>query len=332
MSFANYKYLFYFLPMFLGALLFFVFYMWWRRHAIFITFKGRVPQYLQQGRLLIWREVILLICLVLFFILVLRPQWGERMKEVRNEGTDLLIALDVSRSMLANDVKPSRMKRAKDSIQLLVESLAGDRLGLILFAGDSFMQCPFTSDKSAFLMFLDSVDTSSVALQGTNLSAALRNAEEVFAKKNMNSKILLLITDGEDHEGNIDEIVNKLKENGVIVYTAGIGDEKGSLIPLDSDDASGDLYLRENGELVRAKVDVALLKKIASKTGGEYIDLTNDMSGITRMGRVLSSEAKNQFGSKLIKERKEQYQWLAFLLVVLLLLEMFLVERRKSDA
>lgn len=331
-NFANINKIIYILPVSIAVVIFFVFYAWYRRHALYVIFKGRTPESLLVTKKHLIKEILLIMAIILFVILVLRPQWGEHLKEVRNEGTDLLVALDVSRSMLAQDIKPSRLERAKDAIRLLVESLSGDRVGLILFAGNSFMQCPFTNDVGAFMMFLDSATPESIELQGTNISAALKDSEKIFKKKNLNTKILLLITDGEDHEGKIKETVKSLKSKEVKVYTAGIGNEKGGLIPLGATEESGDIYLRDmKGNLVRTKTDVTLLKNIANETGGDYIDLTNNLSGIYKMIKVLKAESQTDFGARLIKQRKEQYQYVAAILIFILLLELFVSVRSKVN-
>ncbi len=333
MNFANIDNWTYLLPITIALLTFFIFYIWWRRHALFIIFKGRNPQSVLPGKGRVIKEALLIIAIFLAAFIYLRPRWGEQIREVHKEGADLLIALDVSRSMLAQDVKPSRLQRVKDAIRILAEAARGDRIGLVLFAGNAFLQCPFTTDLGAFMMFLEGADPSSIALQGTNISAALKEADRIFTKKSINNKVLLLITDGEDHQGDIENTLDKLKEKEVIVYTAGIGDEKGSLIPLASEKNSGDIYMRDmDGKLVRSRTDVPLLKKIASETNGEYIDLTSNLSGIYKMIKVLSKEKKTDFGARLIKEPKEQYQIFTLVLIAILLLELFISERRKGHA
>jgi Ca-activated chloride channel family protein len=333
MSFANIEYSIYIISVAFAICVFFIFYMWFRRYSVKALFPDSIRKALlrgnSSGRVLV-KEILLIIAIILCTVMVLRPQWGEQVREEHNDGTDLLIALDVSRSMLTQDVQPSRLQRSKDAVRLLVESLGGDRVGMVLFAGSAFLQCPLTNDKGAFMMFLEGASPASIALQGTNIAAALDEAQKFFNKKRLTSKVLLLITDGEDHEGRVRDAADKLKELGVTIYTAGVGQTEGALVPVAHGDNSADIYMRDfNGKLVRSKKNIALLKNIASSTGGKYIDLTSNLSGIYRIINVLERQQKNDFGSRMVREPKEQYQIFAALLFFILGLELFIASRRK---
>jgi Ca-activated chloride channel family protein len=271
-------------------------------------------------------------CAALFAFTALRPQWGEETREATSEGVDLLVALDVSNSMLARDVSPSRLERSRDAVRLLSESLRGDHAGLVLFAGEAFIQCPLTSDMGAFNMFLNSAGPGAVRIPGTNMGAAFEMAYRVFNKRRMTSRNLVIISDGEDHEGKVDAAAEKFRDLGVTVFAVAVGREGGELIPLSGDDTSGDIYQKDtSGSVVRTKKNPGLLRRVAEATGGEYIDITDSFSGIYRIVDRMGREARNPYGTRIVKEKKERYQVFALILAVLLLIELLLPERRLAN-
>ena len=221
MTFANADYLYTIIAATVVVLLCIVFHGWRRRAVVRRIFPNEISGSVILGRnerALLAKEILLGCAVIVCALTLLRPQWGERTREVHKEGTDLLIVLDVSRSMNATDVVPSRLGRAKDAIRLAVDSLKGDRAGIVLFAGSAFLQCPLTADIGAFHMFLDSASSESVSTQGTDIGKALKIAEKVFKKKKTAAKMLLLISDGEDNEGSVMASVSELKDEGVTVY------------------------------------------------------------------------------------------------------------------
>lgn len=333
MSFGNYKYLIYIALVSFIMLALFIFYLWWKKRAVMHLIKNRnLRNTLLVGSTV--RQKItaasVIISIILFSFVLLRPQWGDLVREVNNEGTDLLIALDVSKSMDAQDVSPSRLARAKDAIKVMAESLKGDRAALILFAGESFLQCPLTSDIGAFVMFLNSVNTNSIRLQGTDIGSAIRASLRVFAKRRMTSKILVLITDGEDHEGNYSGEIKKLQELGIAVYTVGIGTQSGDAIPAGDDRSGAGYFKDDSGKIVQTRKNTGLLKRIADETGGEYLDITDNLSDVYRIMKIISQQEKNQLGSRIVKEKQEQYQIFAFILMIFLSVSIMLPERRSK--
>ncbi|MGL4369464.1 MAG: VWA domain-containing protein [Spirochaetota bacterium] len=331
MSFANTGYIIYIAAFAAAALLCLGFYAWRRRFVVRRLFPGdqNGNVILQRSKGALLAKEILLACAVVFFaVTFLRPQWGERFREVHKEGTDLLIVLDVSRSMDASDVAPSRLARAKDAIRLTAESLRGDRAGIILFAGSAFVQCPLTADLGAFHLFLAAAGSDSVGMQGTDMGKALNLANEVFTKKRTAAKMMLLISDGEDNEGKVMEAAAELKKNGVAIYTAGIGRSSGEFVPLTPD--GGTLVRDSSGELVRSKLDEDLLKKIASETGGKYFDLTDSAAGVKDITGAIRDQQKNDFGTKMVREKEERYYIPCFILILLLAAELCISDRRRS--
>ncbi len=330
-SFTYYSYIPFILGAALAVLGLYGVYLW-RKRKIVETLLGHsgLKEMIRGSRSISRAKALLLVLSVIIAaLLLLGPRWGERIREVQKEGSDILIAMDVSNSMLARDIKPSRLERAKGAVRWIAESLKGDRIGLILFAGDAFLQCPLTSDKGAFMMFLDSAGPGSVNLQGTDIGRVLAEAYKVFEKRRLTSRILVLITDGEDHQGAARSAIERFRDLDVSVYTLGVGREKGDIIPAAENSKSADLYFKdENGKLVRTRKNTDLLKKLAGATGGAYIDISDSYSDMRFILDIISDQQKTQFGTSIIKEKKEQYPLFALLLAFLLSGELLLAERR----
>ncbi|OHD64682.1 MAG: hypothetical protein A2176_10260 [Spirochaetes bacterium RBG_13_51_14] len=332
---GNYKYLIYIATASAVVMVFFLFYLIWRRRAIDLIIRGMGRGFLIRGSetISMAKQALMMLSIILFAIVVIRPQWGDQAREVNSEGSDVLIALDVSPSMLAQDVKPSRMTRAKDAVRWIVESLTGDRVGLILFSGDSFLQCPLTNDYGAFMMFLDAASPDSIYLKGTDIGMALKEAYRVFKNKRLTARILVLITDGEDHEGTAEAAAKLFRDMDVSIYTIGVGRTSGEVIPSSDENGGADSYYRDSdGKLVRTRKDVSSLKRIAGITYGTYIDISDSFSGLHFILDIIADQQKNQYGSRIIKEPRERYQILAFFLLLVLSVELMLTERNNEYA
>ena len=331
-AFSNRDYILYIFIAGSMVIAFHIFYSIWRRMAVNSAIGNRdaankiVTGLYSRIRV---KEILILFAVIVSCIVLLGPGWGEKMRETTNEGTDVLIALDVSRSMLAKDADPSRLEKAKSAVRLIAGSLNGDRIGLIIFAGDAFLQCPLTNDIGAFLMFLDSAGPDSLRVQGTDIGRMLAEAGRVYKKKRLTSKMLVVITDGEDHEGGVDAEAEKFREMGVSVYAVGIGRD-GDLIPAEGSDDAGNFYRDSSGSLVKTKKNDTLLKQLADKTGGFYIDITDNFSGLGRILNLIEGKENIYHGSKMIKEKIDRTYIFLFILIVLLALEMFIPERKNT--
>ena len=329
-AFSNSDYMIYIFVIGAVVISLHLFYAIWRRMAVNSAFggKGSAGKIIagDYSRILI-KEILILLGIILSSIALLGPMWGDRMKETDYEGTDVLISLDVSRSMLAKDVSTTRLDRAKSAIRLIAESLKGDRIGLIIFAGDAFVQCPLTNDIGAFTMFLESVSPDSINLQGTDMGRMLAAAEKFYKKKNLSSKMLIVITDGEDHEGRVIGEAEKFKEMGVAVYALGLG-KSGDLIPLEKNSGEESFYRDRSGSLIRTAQNENLLKELADKTGGFYIDITSSFSGINRIINIIEGKDKTYYGSKMVKEKIDRTYIFLLILIIILCIEMFINERK----
>ena len=251
------------------------------------------------------------------FIALARPQWGTTREEVRMQGIDILIALDTSRSMLASDVSPNRLERSKLAIHDFTTSLEAARIGLLPFAGDAFLLCPLTLDRSAFESSLNDLDTRIIPEGGTDIARAIKESEKVF-EKGANQKILILITDGEDLEGGALEAARDAQKNGITIHTVGVGTPSGNLILLDN----GRPLTDASGKAVQSKLDDKTLREIAQITAGMYAPLIGDTAGLEQIrDKKLDQVAKSELESQTKEIPIERYQWPLGLGLILLALE-----------
>jgi Ca-activated chloride channel family protein len=259
---------------------------------------------------------------ILFLLLSLtRPQWGYQWEDVRQEGVDIIIALDVSSSMLAEDIKPNRLERAKRKISDLLEMLQGDRVGLVAFAGTSFVQCPLTLDYTAARIFLSAIDTDLIPVQGTALGDALRTSIKAFRSEEKKSKAIILITDGEDQTGQALKAAKEAEKAGVKVYTIGIGRDIGA--PLPNPNQAGGFLKNKDGEVILTKLDETTLQQISLQTGGSYVrSVTGDIDLKTiYLDQINQNLEKKEFKSERRKIWQERFQWFIFPALLFLLYE-----------
>ncbi len=293
------------------------------------TLAPRLTSEFSRGKAVL--RVLLLLGAFTFLVLALaRPQWGMRMETVHRRGVDIIVALDTSYSMNAEDVAPSRLTKAKAEIRSLLRRLRGDRVGLVTFAGSAIVSCPLTLDYGAVSMFLDAASTESIPDPGTSLAAAIATADAAFIAKERKYKVLIIVTDGEDLEGQIESAVDKAKEAGVVIYTIGIGTPEGRPIPVR--DAKGDVveYLKDpGGQVVISRLGEKALAEIAGRTGGRYFRATTAEGELDDLYEDVSRMEKKELESGLYQNFEDRYQYPLTLAVLLLALEIWMTERRK---
>lgn len=281
----------------------------------------------------IQRRIIKAICLAAGFGLCLyalaRPQWGFEWQEVKRAGLDMLIAIDVSKSMLATDVKPNRLERSKFAVKDLVKKLNGDRIGLVAFAGTAFLQCPLTIDYNGFLLALDDLAVGTIPRGGTSISSAIREAIDAFKGKDKQYKVLIIITDGEDLEGDALAAAKDAADSGMKIFCVGVGTTEGELIPASG--AYGHGYLADrSGQAVKSKLNEDILKRIAISTGGSYIHATQSEFGLVLLyDRSISKLEKRDIEAKMRKRFQERFQYFLVMGILLLFIELLLPERKK---
>jgi len=272
----------------------------------------------------------------IFFLIVALagPKIGTEVREIKRQGIDMLVALDLSASMNAEDVRPSRLEKAKFEINRLIERLRGDRVGLIVFTGESYLQSPMTMDYSALRLFLDIADTEQMPSSATAFKPALETALEAFQSLEENgteaSKVLLIISDGEDHGENYEDALRSLTNENILVYTVGVGTTEGTTIPL-YEEGTGDLigYKRDNqGQVVTTKLESQILRNIAREGKGEYYSIERGNDGIDAFLARMDELEKGEFASQEYADYKNQYQWMGALALLLLLTSVMLPSAR----
>lgn len=271
----------------------------------------------------------LLVAAVTFGLLALaRPQWGFSWEEVSQKGLDIVVAIDTSRSMLAADIPPNRLERAKFAALDLMKLAKNDRLGLVAFAGSSFLQCPLTLDEEAFRQSVAALDVNIIPQGGTAIAETIQTALAAF-KEGENHKILVLFTDGEDHEAGVVEAARAASAKGLRIFTIGVGSAEGELIRVRDDKGKLDFLKDEQGNVVKSRLNETLLQQIAGAADGFYLPLRGANTAETLYERGLAPLPKSEFNAKLMQRHHERFYWPLGIAVVLLILEMFLPERQK---
>jgi Ca-activated chloride channel family protein len=273
----------------------------------------------------------LIVMLALAFIItgIARPQFGSKLKTVKREGVELIIALDVSNSMMAEDIKPNRLERAKRAISRLVDRLKNDKIGLIVFAGDAYTQLPITSDYNSAKLFLNSVNTQIVPKQGTAIGAAINLAIRSFTPNGVANKAIVVITDGENHEDDAIAAAEKAVENGIIVHTIGMGLPSGSPIPVLRGGQTD--YLKDrNGKVVITKLNEQMLEKIAVAGNGIYVRANNSQVGLNSLFDEINKMEKEKMETRTYSEYDDQFQYFFAIGLFLLLFEFMILERKNK--
>lgn len=276
-------------------------------------------------------KALLLTAAVFFLVLALaRPQFGTKLVSVEQKGADVVVAVDVSRSMLAEDIKPSRLEKAKEILGTMVQQLQGNRIGIIAFAGTAFWQCPLTLDVSSVNLFLQIMDANLIPLPGTQIGTAVRLAVNGLAKTAPKSKAIILITDGEDHDSNPLGAADEAASEGVKIYAIGIGNPAGEPIPEKDESGRFAGYKKDSkGSVVMSKLDETTLMKMAAATGGEYFRADSG-GGVYRIIDDIQGLEKNKVSSRVNRQMEDRYQVFLFIAVLLLAAELFISESRTA--
>jgi len=315
--------------------LFYVFYLFFRRIKQGAMKRFGNPLVLERvsgksSRLkLFWKYTIVVVALGVLIVGVSNPQIGTRLEEVKLEGVDIFIALDVSNSMKAEDITPNRLERARLEIRNLIGRLTGDRIGLIVFAGEAYTQFPLTTDYAAAELFIDAVDTDIVPVQGTAIGKAIEQAMKSFDLEEPTTRVLIIITDGENTGGEVLEAAEEAAEKGILLYAIGMGSSSGAPIPVYAGDGGlVDFKRNRRGEVVMSRLNRAYLEKLVSFGEGEYYQSTTSQDELNEIYDSINSLEKREFGTKQYTEYESRYQYFVVAALLLLLLEIFISERR----
>jgi Ca-activated chloride channel family protein len=275
------------------------------------------------------KQILIIAVFSLAAFSLMRPQWGFKWQEIKRKGLDILVAVDVSKSMLADDIKPNRLERTKLALADFVKRLKGDRIGLIAFSGSAFVQCPLTVDYSGFLLSVDALDINTIPKGGTSISSAIRQAIESYEGRLKKYKVLIIITDGEDHEGDPVKAAEFAQKDGIKIFCIGIGTGEGELIPV-TDESGNKVFLKDrSGAVVKSRLDEAVLQKIALATGGSYVRASPKEFGLDLIYKEkLSGMEKRELETKMAKQYEERFQ-IPLAIAFLLLAAEFLISERK---
>ena len=274
----------------------------------------------------------LLLSIALFFLIIgiADPQIGSKLEEVKRKGIELVIALDVSNSMMAEDIQPNRLERAKQAIAKLVDNLHNDKIGLLVFAGDAYVQLPITTDYASAKMFLSAINTQIVPIQGTAIGKAIELGTKSFTPEADKNKAIIIITDGENHEddavGAATEAVNK----GITVHTIGMGLPQGAPIPVIGKYGQRDFKTDRSGQVVVSKLDETMLQQIAAAGNGIYIRANNTSVGLSTLFDELNKMEKKEFETDIYSDYEDRFQYFIGLALFFILLEFILLERKNK--
>jgi len=324
------------------SILVFLFYMWSSRRRRLMLEKfadksliGSIAPSMSTARRAI-KAFLVIAGTVLMLVALARPQWGFVWQEVKRTGLDIMVAMDVSKSMLASDVKPNRLERSKFAVKDLIKKLNGDRVGLIAFAGTSFLQCPLTIDYNGFLLSLDDLSTFTIPRGGTSISSAIREAMKAFSQNTTGAanekkyRVLVIITDGEDFEGDALAAAKEAASAGIKIFCVGVGTPEGELIPVSEGYSSKEYLTDKSGETVKTRLNEDILKEIAISTGGSYVRATQSDFGLVLLyEKSISRLEKRDIEAKMKKSYKERFQYFLGAAILLLLADMLLSERKR---
>ena len=316
----------------------FAMFLWWaaRRHRRLLTrfVAGKLLPDIAgsySAGIRIAKNFLLVTVLIFAVIALARPQWGFEWQEVKRQGIDIMVLVDVSKSMLTQDVRPDRLQRTKLAVMDLLKKLKGDRIGLVAFAGDAFLMCPLTSDYDGFALSLNDLSVDSVPRGGTNIDRALSVAMDSFDDVDSQYKAVIVITDGDNHEGDPVEQARKAKKDGVRVYTIGIGTKEGELIQLSNVRGETRFLKDAEGNFVKSRLNERLLQEIALLTDGVYVKSSGAEFGLDYIyENDLAQLEKREIESKMQKRFYERFQWPLSVALLLLCVESCLTTRRRK--
>lgn len=261
---------------------------------------------------------------------LVNPKIGTKLETVRSQGVDIVFAIDVSKSMLAEDIAPNRLEKSKQLVREIINSLASDRVGIIAYAGKAFPQLPITTDYASAKMFLQNMNTDMLSSQGTAIHEAIQLAKTYYDDDEQTNRILIIISDGEDHGGEAVDIAEEASDEGIRILTVGVGNAKGGPIPIKRNGVVLNYKKDSNGETVITRLDESTLREIAEETDGVYVNGSNTVEVVDTIKNVLDKMDKKEFESKQIADFKDQFQWFLALGILLLFIEIFFLERKTA--
>jgi Ca-activated chloride channel family protein len=272
--------------------------------------------------------IILLLGVAFLIISLTNPKMGTKLKTIKREGVDVVFALDVSKSMLAEDIAPNRLEKAKQIISKTIDKLGSDRVGIIIYAGNSYPLLPITTDHAAANMFLQNANPDMVSSQGTAINEALELAKTYYNNDDQTNRFLIIISDGEDHQEETKQVAQNLANEGVKIYTVGVGTERGGPIPMRLNGAMIGYKKDRKGETVITKRVPEVLQGIADASDGEYIDGNITDKPVNEIAKIIGNAEKNEFETKQFSDYKDQFQWFLAIALLFLIVDVLLFDKK----
>lgn len=325
------KWYFYFLIVIAVMALLFVYVQFWKRKKQREFGDLELIKKLSPERSVfkpILKLVVVLLGMTCLVVGLVNPKIGTKMETVKREGIDIIFAVDVSKSMLAEDVAPNRLEKSKQLVSQIINNLGNDRVGIIAYSGSAFPVLPITTDYSVAKMFLQTMNPGMISTQGTSIDEAINLATTFIDKKDKTNKLLIIITDGEDHSDNAQDAAEEAKKLGLKIMTIGVGSEKGGTIPLKRNGVVESFQRDKDGEVVVTKRNAEVLKVIAKASGGGYVDGNSTKQVLDYLKNALDNIQKTEFESSQMADFKSQFQWFLGFGFFLLLLDVFLLEKK----
>jgi Ca-activated chloride channel family protein len=282
----------------------------------------------------VFKSVLKIIVLSLAFaslaIALVNPKIGTKLETVKREGVDIVFAIDVSKSMLAEDIKPNRLEKSKQLVSQIINNLGSDRVGIIAYAGKAFPQLPITTDYSAAKLFLQNMNTDMLSSQGTAINEAILLAKTYYDNDEQTNRVLVIISDGEDHSEAAVQVAEQASQEGIKIFTIGVGEAKGGPIPLKRNGIVTGYKKDSQGETVITRLDETTLKNIAAQANGQYIQGRTTDKVVNQIKDILNKMDKTEFEAKQIADFKDQFQWFLGLAILLFFIDIFLLERKTA--
>jgi len=277
-----------------------------------------------------FKFLMILLSLTLAIIGIVNPQIGSKLQEVKRKGADVMIALDVSNSMKAEDLSPNRLERAKQAIAKLLDKLEGDRIGIVVFAGEAYIQLPITTDYGAAKLFLETIDTDVIPTQGTAIGAAIRMSMESFGQDQGKNKAIIVITDGENHEDDAVKAAQEAVDKGISVNVIGMGSPDGSPIPIRKNGTQIGFKKDKEGNTVVTKLDEQMCQEIASAGNGAYVHASNSETGLNSILDEVNKLEKKNFESKMYSDYDDKFYYFLIPALLLMIIELFINEKKSK--
>src|SRR5690554_667472 len=314
-------------------ILFFLVLQIWKRHAQKKFANKKLLKRLSPNQSLfksILKLTVICLAIASLSIALVNPKIGTKLETVKREGVDIVFAVDVSKSMLAEDIAPNRLEKAKQLVTQIINNLASDRVGIIAYAGKAFPQLPITTDYASAKMFLQNMNTDMLSSQGTAINEAIELAKTYYDDDEQTNRVLIIISDGEDHSEDAAKVAEEASEEGIRIFTIGVGDAKGGPIPIKRNGIVLNYKKDSNGETVITRLDEETLKTIANEANGAYLNGKNTNEVVENIRDILNKMDKKEFEAKQFADFKDQFQWFLVFAIAFLFLDIFLLDRKTA--